>query len=210
MAVTPPIRVVIADDHPVFREGLAILLARQDGIAVVGSAGSGEEALELCRAHRPDIALLDLRMGGLDGLATVAALREELPDTRAIVLSGFDADAEVYRAAKVGAAGYLLKHVSPTDLASAIRRVRDGETCFPPALAAKVASMGRQPQLTARQAEVLDLIGMGLANQHIAGRLRIKEGTVKVHVKGILAKLGARDRTHAMAIALDRGLIRRD
>ena len=202
------IRVVIADDHPVYRDGLAILLGRQDDLTVVGTAGSGEEALALCRATRPHVALVDLRMKGVDGFEVIAGLSRELPDTRAIVLSGFDTDDDIRRAVRAGAAGYLLKHSSPDELAAAIRRVRQGETCIPPALVAKLAGSLNRPELTARQLEVLVQIVAGLNNMEIGARLGITEGTVKIHVKSILAKLGARDRTQAVSLALERGIVR--
>jgi DNA-binding NarL/FixJ family response regulator len=202
------IRVVIADDHPVFRDGLAVLLGRHDGIEVVGTADDGESALEICRAQRPDVVLVDLRMARLDGLAVVNELTRTMPETRAIVLSGFDADEDVFQAIRAGAAGYLLKHTSPEEVANAIHRVYEGERCIPPALAAKLAVHLSRPQLTGRQEQVLQLISEGLSNQEIAQRLNIVEGTVKAHVKSILAKLGARDRTQAIALAMHRGLVR--
>lgn len=208
MAQHGRIRVVIADDHPVFRDGLAILLGRHDGIEVVGTADDGEAAIAVCREQRPDVVLVDLRMARLDGLAVVNELTRSMPHTRAIVLSGFDADEDVFQAIRAGAAGYLLKHTSPEEVASSIQRVYNGEKCIPPALAAKLATHLARPQLTGRQEEVLQLISEGLSNQEIAARLNIVEGTVKAHVKSILAKLGARDRTQAISLAMHRGLVR--
>lgn len=205
---TDRIRVVIADDHPVFRDGLAILLGRHESIDVVGTADDGEAALAVCREQRPDVVLVDLRMGKLDGLAVVNQLTRTMPDTKAIILSGFDADEDVFQAIRAGAAGYLLKHTSPEEVAAAIVRVHEGDKCIPPALAAKLATHLSRPQLTARQEEVLQLISEGLSNQEIADRLQIVEGTVKAHVKSILAKLGARDRTQAISLAMHRGLVR--
>ncbi len=203
------IRLVIADDHPVYRDGLAFLLARYADFRVVGTAGTGEAALELCRANQPHVALVDLRMGGMSGFEVLAGLARELPDTRAIVLSGFDTDEEIHRAVQAGAAGYLVKNASPDELAAAIRQVSRGETCIPAPLVAKLASSLHRPQLTPRQREVMLLIAAGLSNQEIGNRLGIVEGTVKIHVKAILAKLGARDRTQAVSIAHERGIVRR-
>jgi two-component system NarL family response regulator len=208
MAETAPIRVLITDDHPVFREGLVILLGQQPGIEVIGAAENGVTALELCRQQRPDVVLVDLRMRQLDGVAVVAALARECPQTKAIILSAFDADEDVYRAIQAGASGYMLKSSSPTELAEGIRAVHRGEKSLPPSLAAKLAAHVTRPHLTGRQDEVLRLISQGLSNQEIADKLQIVEGTVKAHVKSILAKLGARDRTQAISIALDRGLVR--
>jgi two-component system NarL family response regulator len=203
-----PVRVLIADDHPVFRDGLVILLGQQEGIEVIGAAGSGAEVLERCRDALVDVVLVDLRMKPMDGIEVVAALAEAEPEVRVLVLSAFDADDDVYRAMRAGAAGYLLKNSSPAELADAIRRAHQGDTCIPAPLAARLASHVSRPHLTARQEEVLKLIAQGLSNQEIADNLRIVEGTVKAHVKSILAKLGARDRTQAISIALTRGLVR--
>lgn len=208
MAETTGVRVAIADDHPVFRDGLALLLEQQEGIQVVGTAGDGNEALALCLEVRPDVILIDLRMAGMDGLALIGEVTKQLPTTRSIVLSGFDADEDVYQAVRAGAAGYLLKDAAPAELASAIHAVHRGERFIPPALATKLMNQAARPHLTPRQEAVLRLIAEGLSNQEIASRLDIVEGTVKVHVKSILAKLGARDRTQAVSVALQRGLVR--
>lgn len=203
-----PIRVLIADDHLLFRDGLAVLLQRQPGIAVVAVAADGAEALESCRATLPDVVLVDLRMPGTDGIAVISALRAACPEVRAIVLSGFDADDDVVQAIRAGARGYLLKTTYPAELAEAITAVHRGDTWLPPAVAAKLASNVGRPRLTNRQGQVLALIAEGLTNEQIGQRLTIVEGTVKAHVKSILEKLGARDRTQALCIALQRGLVR--
>lgn len=208
MTEATDIRVLIADDHPVFRDGLVILLGRQPGISVVGSAESGTAALELCRAEPPDVLLVDLRMRQMDGVAVVEALTREQPAIRTIILSAFDPDDDVYRAMRAGAAGYLVKSIAPEELADAIRTVHRGEKFLPPSLAAKLADHVSRPHLTERQDQVLQLIAEGLSNQEIAQRLGIMEGTVKAHVKSILSKLGARDRTQAISIALHRGIVR--
>lgn len=205
----PVVRVIVADDHPVFRDGLAILLGQQPGIEVVGVAADGHAAVSMCETLRPDVLLVDLRMEGLSGVAVVSELANRLPTTRCLVLSGFDADEDVYQAVRAGAAGYMVKQALPAELAQAIKAVGRGEMCMPPALASKLASRLSRPELTARQDEVLHLIADGMSNQEIADRLQIVEGTVKAHVKVILAKLGARDRTQAISVALQRGLVRR-
>jgi len=208
MTDAPPIRVLIADDHPLFRDGLAALLQRQPSIAVVGSAADGREAIELFQTLQPDVVLVDLRMPPDDGVAVVEALRAVSPAARVIVLSAFDADDDVLRAIQAGAAGYLLKMSSPTELADAIAQVHRGQTALPPGVATKLASHVGRPRLTGRQDEVLQLIARGMTNQEIGQQLNIVEGTVKAHVKSILEKLGARDRTQALCIALERGLVK--
>lgn len=203
------IRVLVADDHPVFRDGLAILLSQQPGIEVVGVAIDGRSALTMCDELKPDVLVVDLRMEGLGGVGVVTEIAARLPTIRCLVLSGFDADEDVYQAVRAGAAGYLVKQALPDELASAIKAVHRGEICIPPSLASKLASRLSRPELTARQDEVLHLIAEGMSNQEIADRLQIVEGTVKAHVKVILSKLGARDRTQAISVALQRGLVRR-
>ena len=203
------IRVIVADDHPMFRDGLAILLGQQPGLEVVGVAGDGRVALTMCEELQPDVMVVDLQMAGLGGVAVVTEVANRFPATKCLVLSGFDADEDVYQAVRAGAAGYLGKQALPGELAEAIRAVNKGEIWIPPALASKLASRLSRPELTARQEEVLHLIAEGMSNQEIADRLRIVEGTVKAHVKVILSKLGARDRTQAISVALQRGLVRR-
>jgi two-component system, NarL family, response regulator len=203
-----PIRVLIADDHPLFRDGLAALLQKDSSIVVVGAAGNGSEVVELFQSLQPDVVLVDLRMPPQDGIAVVEDLRAVSPRARVIVLSAFDADDDVLRAIQAGAAGYLLKISSPSELAQAILTVHRGQTALPPGVATKLASHVSRPRLTGRQEEVLQLIARGMTNQEIGQQLNIVEGTVKAHVKSILEKLGARDRTQALCIALERGLVR--
>ncbi len=208
MTEPAPIRVLIADDHPLFRDGLAALLQKDSSIVVVGAAGNGSEAVELFQSLQPDVVLVDLRMPPQDGIAVVEDLRAVSPRARVIVLSAFDADDDVLRAIQAGAAGYLLKISSPSELAQAILTVHRGQTALPPGVATKLASHVSRPRLTGRQEEVLQLIARGMTNQEIGQQLNIVEGTVKAHVKSILEKLGARDRTQALCIALERGLVR--
>lgn len=209
LPVSRAARVVIADDHPLFRDGLATLLGRIPGIEIVGVAGGGAEAIELCRVLMPNVLLVDLQMPGLDGLDVLDTVGKELPGIRTVVLSAFDADEDVYRAVRAGAAAYCLKTSLPGDLAETILAVSGSwESRIPVPLLAKLSNYLRHPRLTAREREVLQLVSGGLSNLEIAEALHIAEGTVKTHIKSILAKLKARDRTHAMVLGMKRGLVR--
>lgn len=202
-------RVVLADDHALFRDGLATLLGREEGIQIVGVAAEGRQALELCRELLPDVLLVDLQMPGMDGLDVLDTMARELPAVKTIVLSAFDADEDVYRAVRAGAAAYCLKSTSPAELAETVLAVAKGsENRIPPALLAKLSTYIRRPRLTARELEILHLVAGGLSNLEIATALGIAEGTVKTHIKSILAKLEARDRSQAMVIGMKRGLVR--
>jgi two-component system NarL family response regulator len=203
-----PVRVLIVDDHELVREGLAELLGRDPNVEVVGKAESGEQALQMYRETRPDVALVDLRMTPTDGVTVITKLREEHGDARIIMLSSYDTDEDIYRGLKAGAQSYLLKDVGLSELVQTIRAVHNGEKRIPPAIAAKLAEHMSNPQLTPRQVDTLRLIVAGLSNQEIASRLNITEGTVKAHVKAILAKFGARDRAQAASVALKRGIVR--
>ncbi len=205
---TLPIRVLILDDHELVREGLAELLGRDPTMEVVGKAETGEEALRLFREQRPDVTLVDLRMVPTDGVTVIGWLRDENPEARIIMLTSYDTDEDIYRGLKAGASSYLLKQVGLGELVNTIRAVHAGERRIPPAIAAKLAEHMANPQLTPRQVDTLRLIVDGLSNQEIANRLNITEGTVKAHVKAILAKFGARDRAQAASVALKRGIVR--
>jgi two-component system NarL family response regulator len=205
---SPAVRVLIVDDHELVREGLAELLGRDPHVEVVGKAETGEQALQLYRETRPDVALVDLRMTPIDGVTVITRLREEYSDARIIMLSSYDTDEDIYRGLKAGAQSYLLKDVGLNELVQTIRAVHNGEKRIPPAIAAKLAEHMSNPQLTPRQVDTLRLIVAGLSNQEIASRLNITEGTVKAHVKAILAKFGARDRAQAASVALKRGIVR--
>jgi two-component system, NarL family, response regulator len=205
---SPVVRVLIVDDHELVREGLAELLGRDPHVEVVGKAETGEQALQLYREMRPDVALVDLRMSPTDGVTVITKLREEHSDARIIMLSSYDTDEDIYRGLKAGAQSYLLKDVGLSELVQTIRAVHNGEKRIPPAIAAKLAEHMSNPQLTPRQVDTLRLIVAGLSNQEIASRLNITEGTVKAHVKAILAKFGARDRAQAASVALKRGIVR--
>ena len=202
------IRVLIADDHPVTREGLAALLTHQENLCVVAQARDGNEALELFRRHLPDVTLMDTRMPDMDGIQALNAIRNEFPQARVIMLSTFDASEDIYHAVCGGAKSYLLKDTEPSELLQTIVRVADGQTCLPAPITAKLTERMRTPNLTAREAEVLWSLTQGMSNQEIGSKLFIAEGTVKVHVANILSKLGVSDRTQAVTTALKRGLTR--
>jgi DNA-binding NarL/FixJ family response regulator len=212
--LTPEVRVVIVDDHPVVRQGLRTFLAVQEGIAVVGEAGDGAEALATVRSLAPDVVLLDLVMPGIDGVAAIARLTEESPDTRVLVLTSFADDDKLLAAVQAGAAGYLLKDVAPAELADAVRAVARGEAALSSRPAARLlreyaqGGSGASPvALTRREREVLTLVGRGLANKQIARELSIAEKTVKTHVSHVLSKLGLADRTQAALYAVRVGLV---
>lgn len=205
---------VIVDDHPVVRQGLRTFLAVQEGIAVVGEAGDGAEALATVRSLAPDVVLLDLVMPGIDGVAAIARLTEESPDTRVLVLTSFADDDKLLAAVQAGAAGYLLKDVAPAELADAVRAVARGEAALSSRPAARLlreyaqGGSGASPvALTGREREVLTLVGRGLANKQIARELSIAEKTVKTHVSHVLSKLGLADRTQAALYAVRVGLV---
>ncbi len=202
-----PLRIVIVDDHELVREGLAEVLGRFPDVDVVARASSGPEGLSAYREHQPDVALVDLRMGTMDGVETITALRTEFPDARVILLTAWDTDEDIYRGLKAGAASYLMKDVGANELVETIRAVCRGEKRIPAPVAAKLADHMATERLTPRQLDTLRLIVAGKSNLEIAHGLNITEGTVKAHVKAILAKLGARDRTQAATLALRRGLV---
>jgi DNA-binding NarL/FixJ family response regulator len=217
--VNEPTRVLLVDDQTLFRESLAVLLATQPDLTVVGEAADGAEALERAAALRPNVVLMDLRMPVLDGVVATRELRAAHPDVQVIALTTFDADADVFAALGAGAIGYLLKDVSGETLVAAVRAAARGESLLPPAIAARVVQeLGRrvaqeppaQPlaeSLSAREQEVLRLLAGGATNREIAAALVLAEGTVKNHLTNILGKLDARDRTHAVLRARDLGLV---
>jgi DNA-binding NarL/FixJ family response regulator len=202
------IRLLIADDHAVVREGLTAIFNRQPDMRVVAEAHHGREALELWKQHRPDVTLLDLRMPELDGVAALQEIRNEEASARVIVLTTYDTDEDIYRGMRAGAKAYLLKDARREDLLECIRRVHAGETFVPAGIAAKLAEHVGAAELTYREAEVLRLVASGKSNKDIGGNLFISETTVKSHVKSILAKLNVLNRTEAIAAASRRGLIR--
>jgi two-component system NarL family response regulator len=205
---TAPIRILVADDHPVVREGLVSLIERRPDMKVAAQSRNGQETLEMYRLHRPDITLMDVRMPQMDGLETTLAIRTEFPQARIILLSTFDAVEDVYHGLQIGAKAYLLKDTLPEELLQVIQSVHDGQTCVPPELAAKLAERLSHPELTPREQEVLRLMVAGKSNQEIGKTLFIAEGTVKVHVANILGKMHVSDRTQAVTEALKRGIVR--
>lgn len=206
-APSTSLRVLIADDHPLMREGIAALLSGQDGIDVVAMAGDGFEAVALFELHRPDLCLVDLQMPGSDGVAAIVAIRRLAPTARIIVLTTFGGDARVAAALRAGAAAYLLKDVLGTDLVATVRAVCAGQQVIAPALKRALAAHAISDTLSARELEVLGLAAGGRSNREIGAALTIGEATVKTHMSTILAKLGASDRTHAVALAVQRGYI---
>jgi DNA-binding NarL/FixJ family response regulator len=205
-----PIRVLLADDHDVLREGLALLIGSAPDMLVVAQAKDGREAVELFFAHHPDVALLDLRMPGMDGIQAISAIRQKTPDTRFILLTAFDGDEDIFRGYRAGASAYLLKTTSREDLFRCIRAVHGGQTFVPPPVASKLAARVARPALSERQMDVLRLMAAGLSNKEIGARLRVTEGTVKSHVNQVLEKLGTTRRTEAVAMAMKHGITHPD
>lgn len=206
-AERPPIRVLSVDDHPLLREGVAALLASQPDMTLVGEASNGREAIEQFRMHRPDVTLIDLQMPEVNGVDAMIAIRGEFPEARFIVLTTYTGDVQVLRALKAGARAYLLKSFLRKELLETIRMVHAGQKRIMPEVATELAEHATDDALSAREIEVLKLISGGNANKEIGAQLSITEETVKGHVKSILAKLGANDRTHAVTIGLKRGII---
>ncbi len=207
MTQGPAIRVLVVDDHPVLREGIAAILAAEPGMVLVGEAGDGREAIEQFQLHRPDVVLMDLQMPVMNGTDAIRAIRAESPQARIIVLTTFSGDVQARRAFRAGASGYLLKNMLRKELLEAIRSVHAGHKRIPPRIAAVLAEHVADDMLTSRELEVLVEAAAGHANKTIGAHLAISEDTVKSHMRSVLAKLGANDRTHAVTIALKRGII---
>ena len=202
-----PIRILAVDDHALLREGIAALIADQPDMQIVAEASNGREAIEQFRAHNPDVTLMDLQMPEMSGIDAMIALRSEFPQARFIVLTTYSGDVQVSRALKAGARAFLLKSLLRKELLDTIRAVHAGQKRIPADLASQLADHLADDFLTTREIEVLRLIAGGNANKLIADQLSITEETVKGHVKNILSKLGANDRTHAVTIGLKRGII---
>jgi DNA-binding NarL/FixJ family response regulator len=201
------IRILAVDDHPMLREGIASLVASQSDMELVAEASTGREALEQFRKHRPNLTLMDVQMPDMDGIEAMVAIRSEFPEARIIVLTTYKGDVKILRALKAGARAFLLKGLLQKELLETIRAVHAGQRRIPPEVAAELADHTIDDALTTREIDVLRLIAGGNSNKLIADQLSITEETVKGYVKNILSKLGASDRTHAVTIALKRGII---
>ena len=203
-----PMRILIVDDHPLLRQGLAALIAQQADMVVVGEARNGREATERYALLRPDVTLMDIRMPEVDGVEAAFAIRRQFPNARILILTAFDDEEDIYQALKAGARAYLLKDTEPKELLQTIRAVHAGEKRIPPAIAVKLSERLNCPTLTEREMGVLRQMVAGRSNQEIAGTLFIAEGTVKFHINNILGKLEVSDRTQAVTEAIKRGIVR--
>jgi two-component system, NarL family, response regulator len=201
------IRVLIADDHPIVRAGLVSVLSQEKDIEVVGEAANGERAIALSRERSPDVVLMDLRMPEVDGIKAIAVITHEQPNIRILALTTYDGDADVRRALKAGARGYLLKDMLVMNLVAAVRAVYRGQRVMPTSIAERLAEFPFEPDLSDRELEVLGLIARGLGNKAIAATIGRSDETIKAHIKSIFAKLGVHDRTEAVTAALARGLL---
>jgi DNA-binding NarL/FixJ family response regulator len=206
-----PIRLLIADDHPVVRDGLRAMLATQPDMELIGEAATGTEAVAQARALGPDVVLMDLQMPDLEGPAAIATLREQAPEVRVLVLTTYGTDADITRAVDAGATGYLLKDAPREQLFGAIRAAAEGESVLSPSVATRVLGRMRAPAeeaLSPRELEILQAVARGLSNKDIGRRLYVSEATVKTHLLRVFGKLGVDDRTAAVTVALERGIIR--
>lgn len=202
-----PCRVVIVDDHPVMRFGLAAIISLQPDMEVVGEAGSGEEACTLCASRPADVVLMDLRLPDISGVEAIRKIKKVKPELRFIVLTTYDGDEDIHRALEAGAHSYLLKAMSHGDVTTAIRTVHRGATFIPKSVSQRLAERPPQSELSSREMEVLELIAKGLSNREIGSALGITEATVKWHVNLILSRLDVADRTEAIVAALQRGIL---
>src|SRR6202142_2499833 len=207
MTTETPIRVLAVDDHPLVRKGIASILANEADMELVAEAGNGREAVEMFRDLHPDVVLMDLRMPQMDGIEATRAIRAEDPEARIIALTSYDGDQDIYRALEAGVRGYILKEMVHTEVVRAIRTVVAGKRLMPPEVAERLSEYFPQVALTPREVEVLAFVAKGMANKEIAGQLGTASGTIKMHIQNILGNLGASDRTHAVTIAMERGIL---
>lgn len=207
MSGADPIRILCVEDHPVFREGLRTIIGLEPDMSFVAHAANAVQAIAAFRTYRPDITLMDVRLPGSNGVDILIAIRGEFPHARIIMLTTSDGDADIQRAMRAGAAAYILKSMPMEELLGVIRSVHAGRRHVPPEVAARLAEYMGDGDLTARELEVLVLIRDGYRNKQIAGRLSISENTVNFHIKNLMEKLRANDRTHAVTIALRRGML---
>src|ERR1700690_1760917 len=207
MTTETPIRVLAVDDHPLVRKGIASILANEADMELVAEAGNGREAVEMFRDLHPDVVLMDLRMPQLDGIEATRTIRGDDPEARIIALTSYDGDQDIYRALEAGVRGYILKEMVHTEVVRAIRTVYTGKRLMPPEVAERLSEYFPQVALTPREVEVLGCVAKGMANKEIAHQLGTASGTIKMHVQNILEKLGASDRTHAVTIAMERGIL---
>jgi DNA-binding NarL/FixJ family response regulator len=207
MVDSQPIRILSVEDHPVFREGLSMIIGSQPDMLLVAQAANAVDAVAEFRRHRPDVTLMDLRLPGTNGTDTLITIRGEFPQARIIMLTSSDGDGEIQRALRAGASAYVLKSMPKNELLEVVRAVHAGRRHIPPEVAARLAEHLGEEDLTAREVDVLRLIRDGYRNKQIADQLAIAETTVNFHIKNLVDKLGANDRTHAVTIALRRGLL---
>jgi DNA-binding NarL/FixJ family response regulator len=205
--VVTPIRILVADDHPVVRGGLAAVIAQEPDLLLVAEAENGERAVALFREHKPDVVLMDLRMPLLGGVDAIRKITGEFPAARILALTTYEGDADIRHALDAGARGYLLKDMLLSDVITAIRRVQRGERVIPTAVAVRLAEYPERSDLTEREVEILQLVAKGLSNKDTAHAIGRTDETVKIHLKNIFTKLGVADRTEAVTVALARGLI---
>ncbi|KAI9132079.1 response regulator transcription factor [Acaryochloris sp. CCMEE 5410] len=208
--MSPPIRILVVEDHPVVRHGIIAILSQAEDMEVIAEAENGLEAIDQYQTHQPDITLMDLRMPHLEGVEAIARIRAKTPNAQIIILTTYDTDEDIYRGLQAGARGYILKDTTATELIQAIRTVHSGKRYIPSEVALKLADRIDDSDLTERELEVLQLLSRGNSNQEIAAALIISEGTVKFHINNILSKLGVKDRTQAVIMALKKGLARLD
>jgi DNA-binding NarL/FixJ family response regulator len=203
----PMIRILTVDDHPLLQEGIAAVIEGEEDMRLVGQASGGREGIECYRSLQPDVTLMDLRMPDIGGIEAITAIRADFPNARIVVLTTFAGDAQAAAALRAGAVGYLLKNLVRKDLIDTIRAVHAGKRWIPPEIATEIATHVADEVLSERELEVLQRVAAGKSNKQIAAELDISEGTVKTHMKSILPKLDASDRTHAVTIALKRGIL---